>query len=77
MPSPCLAAASAPDGVVEVATEIGKRGAEYGARCSRASFRVNQSVFMVTGASQASRATMAASASSMRRRCWSAGMPIM
>jgi hypothetical protein len=76
-PEPVPAAAIAPDGVVEEATEIGNRGWLQGAKWRRASRSSNQSVFIVTGPSQASSATMAARLSSIRRRWSFASMPIM
>ena len=59
------------------ATAIGKRPSVQGARCSRASRSVNQSVSIVTGSPHSKSATMASSDSIIRRR-WSVGlMPIM
>ena len=57
-----------PNGVMVLATAMGKRGTVYGARCSRASRISNQSVRMVTGSSHRRSRRMASRDSSMRRR---------
>jgi len=76
-PMPCLPAVMTPAGVIVLATAIGKCGSVYGARCSRASRRSNQSVFMVTGSSQRRSAMITPRASSMRCRCVTGSMPSM
>jgi hypothetical protein len=76
-PSPCRPAATTPDGVITLATAIGKCGSVYGARCRRACRSSNQSVFIVTGSSQRRRSMMASSASSIRGRWVTGSMPSM
>ena len=76
-PRPCRPAATTPDGVITLATAIGKQGSVYGARCRRAWRSSNQSVFMVTGSSQRSSAMMASSDSSIRGRWFTGSSPIM
>ena len=76
IPMPCLPAARAPVGENDAATAMSKHGSLYGASCRRASWSVNQSVSIVT-VSPRSSAMIASSASSIRGRCRSAGMPSM
>ena len=76
-PTPYFPAVCTPNGVMVLAMAIGKCGSVYGARCSRASRRSNQSVFMVTGSSQRRSAMITPRASSMRCRCVTGSMPSM
>ena len=73
---PYFPAAFAPVGEIDAATATSMFGSLYGFNCRRASCSVNQSVCLVT-VSPRSNAMIASSASSMRGRCSSAGMPSM
>ena len=75
-PVPYLPAAFAPVGEIDAATATSMFGSLYGFNCRRASCSVNQSVCFVTVSPRKS-AMITSSASSMRGRCVSAGMPSM
>ncbi len=71
-----MPAAFAPVGEIDAATATSMPGSLYGLSCRRASWRLNQSVRRVTVSPRKS-AMITSSASSMRGRCMSAGMPSM
>src|SRR2546427_3101069 len=76
-PRPCRPAAITPDGVITLATAIGKWGSVYGVRCSRAWRISNQSVLSVTGSAPSRSSMIASSASSIRGRWVTGSIPIM
>ena len=70
-------AARGPAGDTWAATATSGKGRWYGRSCRRASTRVNQSVFMLTGSLPSSSSRIASSASSIMSRWLAGSMPIM
>ena len=73
-PTPWRPAAVMPNGVIVLATAIGKHGSVYGAKCNRAFFSSNQSVFFVTGSSHFKSSTIVSSDSTILFLCVTGSM---